>query len=318
MIRQENNEQFVNFFMAFGYSEARFAGQHPYSPYVYTAFLPEYEFEYTTAAFNNNPNAKPGNGSTASFAFGVEGKSGLRASVEFSALSGMRYGKEGGLVSFDQVIIEAEEDEDGFFFIGDEDLLFPSGGHMTSQALMLNIHYPLPEIFEEIFGDEIVPYVGGGVGVAFNRISDYSVWDEFGYAEEPFGSIDGEEGFYEYDVLHTHLGATTRAMAWNLEAGIGVKLTPKTSLDFYYRRSNYGNIQSAGLVMVEGDVYAILYPEGEDSFGNPICDDGFSFNGDLGFCEAFDGTFERFIDDFPPESGRIINNELGVRLRVRF
>ena len=65
------------------------------------------------------------------------------------------------------------------------------------------------------------PYIGGGVGVAYHRISDVVA---------PVDSSSGDE----FD------------FAWNLHAGISYDLTPQTKVDLGYRLADLGRARSDG------------------------------------------------------------------------
>lgn len=65
------------------------------------------------------------------------------------------------------------------------------------------------------------PYIGGGLGAAYNRVTDVSA---------PAGASDGEE----------------LSFAWNVHMGVSYDVTSQTKLDMGYRLSDLGNSNSGG------------------------------------------------------------------------
>jgi len=65
------------------------------------------------------------------------------------------------------------------------------------------------------------PYIGGGIGVAYHRITDVVM---------PVDSSSGDE----FD------------FAWNLHAGITYDISPQTKIDFGYRFADLGRARSGG------------------------------------------------------------------------
>jgi opacity protein-like surface antigen len=78
----------------------------------------------------------------------------------------------------------------------------------------------------------ITPFVGGGVGVAYNRL--YGMTDQ-GLVSGPFGT--GSSGGYFSN------GSTTN-FAWALMAGLDFNITPNLKLELGYRYLNLGKISS--------------------------------------------------------------------------
>jgi opacity protein-like surface antigen len=72
------------------------------------------------------------------------------------------------------------------------------------------------------------PYVGGGLGAAFHRLSDITA---------PLDASDGD----------------TTAFAWNATAGISYDLSPQLKIDVSYRYTDLGSAISGGSVPLEVD-----------------------------------------------------------------
>lgn len=107
---------------------------------------------------------------------------------------------------------------------GDRDiaatLAAPLGGiaHSSVQTttLMLNGYYDIARF------DRFTPYVGAGVGVAYNRMDDVS-----------------------FTALPNVIGGDNRwSLAWSVMAGTGVQLTERTTLDIGYRYIDMGKAES--------------------------------------------------------------------------
>ncbi|MDR1009487.1 MAG: hypothetical protein LBL52_04530, partial [Rickettsiales bacterium] len=239
-----------------------------------------------------------------------------------------------GIAAFDQSSFYEFDDFGDFFYDQYDDLLYVEGGSIDSQAIGMNIFIPLGDFIGSLFDGTITPYIGAGFGVSYNKVADYYVYDEMGFAEVPLDDsglpfdpeyFDDLSGYYEWDGWLTHFGATTKSTMWNLELGVEVSVNKKTKLDFYVKQSSFGIVKSKGDVEATYEATSILYPDPEevDEFGEPLCtldaeDEGYWYNPDTGWCELDLGPSTTYINDAPPEEGRIQNTEMGVRLRVIF
>lgn len=90
---------------------------------------------------------------------------------------------------------------------------------ISSTTLMVNLYKDLGN-----YGG-LIPYVGAGVGVAYNKMDDVS------FTGNPalINRIEGDEDL---------------SFAWSLMAGVGYQLSPRTTLDIGYRYLNLGDIES--------------------------------------------------------------------------
>lgn len=91
---------------------------------------------------------------------------------------------------------------------------------IRSWALLANVYYDIPT------GTRFSPYLGGGVGVAFNRLE--TVTYRFGAAE------------------FTEEGKSKTSFAWTLAAGVGFAATDNISIDLGYRYIDLGEIRTSG------------------------------------------------------------------------
>lgn len=94
-------------------------------------------------------------------------------------------------------------------------------GHFQSSTLMLNAYADLGT------HAGFTPYVGAGIGVARNILSDYTRTTDGGLVERLSGDDD-------YD------------LAWAVMAGVGYKLSNNFTLDLGYRYVNLGDVKTRG------------------------------------------------------------------------
>jgi len=87
----------------------------------------------------------------------------------------------------------------------------------------------------------VTPFVGAGVGVAYNTISHFR---DLGVGSS--GAVGGivSTGFAN--------SATTTNLAWALHAGLAYKATPGMTVELAYRYLNLGSAQTADLVSFDG------------------------------------------------------------------
>lgn len=80
------------------------------------------------------------------------------------------------------------------------------------------------------------PYVGAGVGVAFNRFS--------GGVDNGSNNFQGSGGYYNSSSGGILGSATQVNLAWALMAGVDMSITHNLKLELGYRYLNYGNFKS--------------------------------------------------------------------------
>jgi opacity protein-like surface antigen len=87
----------------------------------------------------------------------------------------------------------------------------------------------------------VTPFVGAGVGVSYNTISNFR--------DLTVGSSGGLPGIVGTGFAKD---ATTANLAWALHAGLAYKVTPGFSVELAYRYLNLGKAQTADLVAFDG------------------------------------------------------------------
>lgn len=174
-----------------------------------------------------------------------------------------------------------------------------SGGAITSNSTMLNVYYNVDSFTGYMAGGSLRPYVGAGVGLALNTISDYVVFDNSFYDETDglgpgaiaAGYLTGVSDVYGY-----HNGGTMEQLAFNLEAGVTTDMHDGLKLDFFIRYANLGEVKTSGSVIVSQTEW--LSDGAGDEYEAP-----------------YDSVYH-YTNWF--ESGRISALDVGVRLRLEF
>ena len=177
-----------------------------------------------------------------------------------------------------------------------------SGGAITSNSTMLNVYYNIDSFTGYVAGGLLRPYVGAGVGISLNTISDYVVFDNSFYDETdglgpgsvPSGGLTGISDVYGY-----HNGGTTEQLAFALEGGVTTSMSEGLKLDFFVRYANLGKVKTSGSIVVSQTEWL---------------SDGSGYD---------DGEYEAPYDSVFhytnwTESGRLSTLDVGVRLRLEF
>lgn len=269
--------------------------------------------------------------------FGVMQNRDIRIDVSYTNISGLKY--DSTAYTEEQWCGPSEYGDDGDFLFDCADESDVTGGSIKSNALMLNIQFPVTEMFGDLFDTSFVtPYIGAGIGMSFNTVGDYTVTDEYGNAEIPatadglaYDETTGDNlaGYYQYDGTITHFGAMTNNIAWSIEAGLTFNLDKKTMLDVYYKKANYGSIKSKDVVYYEYEAVDIVDPTDDattvDTDEGQITDyctaqaikEGFAWNEDTDWCESESYTQNGYTTS-ATEKGKIETTEIGVKLRLIF
>ena len=174
--------------------------------------------------------------------------------------------------------------------------------NVSSNAMMLNVYYNLDDIIGRF---KLRPYVGAGIGLANNTISDYTVTDwNLYYLPGMVGTNQPAGTIVAWNYLRTnHSGKTNKNnFAYALEAGATQDLIKGFFLDFLIRWTYLGRVESDGVLVVY-DVYASngvgLVGEQPINNGSPL------------------STLSSY---FPgrKESGNLSALDIGMRLRFQF
>lgn len=170
------------------------------------------------------------------------------------------------------------------------------GGAITLNTTMLNLYYNIDSYTGYLAGGMLRPYVGVGVGISLNTISDYVIYDDTFYSErDPSAALAGQLTGVS-DVYAYHNGGTTEQLAFMFEGGLTTDLDGGIKMDFFVRYANLGKIQNSGSIIVSqtewlGDGAGQEYPA------------------------PYDSVFH-YTNWY--ESGRLNMVDLGVRLRLQF
>ncbi len=263
--------------------------------------------------------------------FGVMNNRKYGIEVNYTHLMGLRYGD---VSNSSGQFCGPSEDE----FINDcDDENDVSGGDIKSSSLTLNYYMPFSDLVQGTLMEGIAyPYLTAGIGMAFNSISDYEVFDEYANGEEPkdnsgepFNGNESLSGKYDKDGTISHFGAMTSGLAYTFGGGFTFTIDKKTMLDLYAKYSKYGVVASKDKVYYSYDQIDILAPtstknEGvyngiryEDYCTSNAINEGFEYNEETKWCERKSGKNEGFEEN-AAEVGDITNAEFGVKLRLVF
>jgi hypothetical protein len=314
---RDEDDQSVKYYMSLAYGQTTFDGQGMKNDY----------YDYAMS----NTSTSMGNGRNMGIGFGTLAHNGLRVEIGYSQISGLKYGDT--KTSLNQwcpadrkLDVPTSDPEYGaFFYDCSKEIRRDSGGGISSQNFGLSAYFPISDLTGDIIDGMIQPYVGGGLGMAFNTVDSYTVKDDVGYGESPLDTtgalyVNGEysPGMYEYNGIISHFGATTSNVSWNVEVGATVEVSEKAKVDLYYRKSNYGTVKSKSEAFSSYEAVEILDPLPSTTTCSPEAIAlGFQYYPDTGWCENYLGLSDAKISD-AAESGTIENTEFGVKLRMIF
>lgn len=202
--------------------------------------------------------------------------------VDFSYLrySGMSYPKTVNTSDGAGGMIEAQVD----------------GGAITANATMLNVYYNIDSFTGYLAGGSLRPYVGAGVGISLNTISDYAVYDNTFYSVmDPLYAGAGQLTGIS-DIVAYHNGGTTEELAFMLEGGVTTELQGGLKLDMFVRYANLGQVKNSGSIVLSQVEWL------GDGAGSE-------------YEAPYDSVFH-YTNWY--ESGRLGLVDVGVRLRLQF
>ena len=316
--REEDEDPAMKYYMSLGFAKTSFEGQGMMNGYEQYAM--------------SNVSETMGNASNIGLGFGVVSKTGIRIEVGYSQLSGLGYGathtSNKQWCPDERFLDDPTSAEYGQFFYDCSKTINAIGGSISSQNFGLGAYFPLDDLVGGIADGLVSFYVGGALGLAFNTVGDYTIHDGVGYGEAPrdvSGSLyvggNYAAGFYEYDGIINHFGATTMNMSYQIELGATIEVSKKTKLDLYYRKSNYGKVGSKDEAFASYESVEILDPI-PNGAGGFTCTpeaiaEGFGYFDETGWCELYTGLSDARLNGVA-ETGTIENTELGVKLRMIF
>lgn len=173
------------------------------------------------------------------------------------------------------------------------------GGAVTSSATMLNLYYNIDSYTGYLAGGALRPYIGLGVGLSLNTISDYVVHDDTYYEvvsdlSETINNAGVLTGIS--DIFAYHNGGTAEQLAFMLEGGVTTDLGDGLKLDFFVRYANLGNVKTSGSIVLSQTEWL------SDGYGSEVQAD-------------YDSVFH-YTNWY--ESGRLSLIDVGIRLRLQF
>jgi hypothetical protein len=133
-----------------------------------------------------------------------------------------------------------------------------NGGDISGSAAMLNAYYNLDKITGRIIGGKVAPYIGAGIGLGTNKISDYEVFDAGHHAID--AGITGTS-----NVLAVHSGGTTNNFAYSVEIGGTSQLFNRLLLDLFVRYTDLGRVQTNGDVLLTQTVWVGGAPDHDET-----------------------------------------------------
>ncbi|MBR4891939.1 MAG: hypothetical protein IKZ34_02025 [Alphaproteobacteria bacterium] len=171
-----------------------------------------------------------------------------------------------------------------------------NGGAVTANATMLNVYYNIDSFTGYLAGGSLRPYVGAGVGVSLNTISDYAVNDSTFYsvldpAYAGAGQLTGIS-----DIIAYHNGGTTEELVFMLEGGVTTELQGGLKLDMFVRYANMGEVKNSGSIVLSQVEWL-----GDGAGGE--------------YEAPYDSVFH-YTNWY--ESGKLGMVDVGVRLRLQF
>lgn len=173
------------------------------------------------------------------------------------------------------------------------------GGAITANTTMLNIYYNVDSYTGYLAGGSLRPYVGVGVGLSLNTISDYVVYDnsyykivdDLGTTINNAGVLTGVSDIYAY-----HNGGTSEQLAFMAEAGITTDMGEGIKVDFFARYANLGKVKTSGSIVMSQTEWL------SDGLGSEVQAD-------------YDSVYH-YTNWY--ESGRVGMIDIGMRLRLQF
>jgi opacity protein-like surface antigen len=176
-------------------------------------------------------------------------------------------------------------------------------GRISSTATMLNVYYNLDSYTGVLASGAMRPYVGVGLGIGTNTISDYLISDDTFYAEVDFGDfVDPGKLTGIADIHAYHSGGTTEQLAYALEVGATTELEGGLKLDFFVRWANLGRVESSGSIVVS-------QTEWLSTGAAPIGEPGSEVEA------PYDSVFH--YTNWK-EGGSLTAVDLGIRMRIQF
>ena len=171
-----------------------------------------------------------------------------------------------------------------------------TGGGITSNVTNINIYYNIDSYTGNLAGGSLRPYIGIGLGLSLNTISDYIVKDPTFYSENDpklvsQGKLTGISNVEAY-----HNGGTSEQLSYTLEGGVSTELKGGMKADFFLRYIDLGIVTTSGSIIVKQTEWIA------DGNGNEV---------ESPYASVFHWTNWQ-------ESGKLGSVEIGARMRLQF
>lgn len=121
-----------------------------------------------------------------------------------------------------------------------------SGEH-TAFVGLANAYIDLPKL------NGVTPYVGGGIGFARNRFSDFTT--------ASIGSFTDDNGHVDQQTTHGYANDKSEtSFAWALMAGLGIDVNDRTTLDVGYRYVHLGSSVAVSTDLINCECGTVASP----------------------------------------------------------
>jgi len=177
------------------------------------------------------------------------------------------------------------------------------GGDVSSAANMISVYYNLDHLIKPLRNEKLRPYIGAGIGIGKNTISDYVVHDANFYRMPGVEGTTPAPGTVTAitDIFARHIGRSTKNTVYALEGGATYSLDERLMLDLFVRWTDLGRVETSGIFLSQTEYIAT----GSAQIPLP------------GSEQPQDGTNRQHLPDWR-ESGRLNILDIGVRLRLLF
>jgi opacity protein-like surface antigen len=255
-------------------------------------------------------NGDMGTATVLTLGVGFQISSKLRFDITYNRATGLSYGDSATYYMYDTY--------------GDEyydDAIPVRGGEISSDYVMLTGYFDLTDTFTSFKKSPYKPYIGFGIGYAFNTIENVEIdsqeaeyamdWSNGYYDIATASCTTDEDGACVMDADHimTYVGATTKSVAWQVVLGATYRMSRNMFLDFSAKYVNLGKVQTSASGFDNYWEYKYTDTDADnllDTIGAPAA--------------TSDGSDPEYVDylDVTPESGTILLKEVAVSVNVLF
>ncbi|WP_430910673.1 outer membrane protein [Methylobacterium sp. sgz302541] len=124
-----------------------------------------------------------------------------------------------------------------------------TNGYYSAGVVLANAYFDLGTWYG------VTPFVGGGAGVSFNRLSGFSDYGSTGFVD---ARASGTERYNQPGSPGAFKEKTTQSFAWALHAGVAYDVTPNFKVELAYRYLNMGRAGTGVLNCFCGDTLVPL------------------------------------------------------------